>query len=101
MPVAVPTIIPPPTRPPLIQPVLVQIHERVKDRICAVHTEPIVLSAFVNEEYCILLCQAYPPSAARADVMTLTGKRFACMDPFHSFPDEIATLPACPPWSSA
>ena len=84
-----------------MQPVLVQIHERVKDRICAVHTDPIVLSAYVKEEYCILLCQAYPPSAQRADVMTLTGRRFAVMDPFLSFTEEIANLPSCPPWSSA
>ena len=100
-PAAVPTVIPLPKRRAEMQPVLVPLHERVKDRICAVHTDPIVLSAYVKEEYCILLCQAYPASAQRADVLTLTGRRFACMDPFLSFPDEIATLPACPQWSSA
>ena len=97
----VPMMIPLPERPLPMQPVLVQLHERVKDRICAVHTEPIVLSAYVKEEYVLLLCQAYPPSAARLDVMTLGGKRFSCIDPYHAFPDEIAALPGCPPWSSA
>ena len=63
---AVPTIIPLPKKAVVVQPTLVQLHERVKDRICAVHTDPIVLSAFVLEEYVILLAQAYPPSATRA-----------------------------------
>ena len=79
----------------------VPIHEKVKDRLCAVYQPPIKVDEFVSEEYVILLCQALPPSATRFDIMTLGGKSMTALDPFGAFPDEIDTLPACPPWSSA
>ena len=79
----------------------VQIHDQVKDRICAPYAPPIKVDAFVSEEYVVLLCKAYPPSATRNDIMTLGGKAFAAIDPFMAFAEEISQLPACPPRSSA
>ena len=84
-----------PTAPP---PTVVQIPSLVKDRICAIYTQPIQISEYVKEEWVILMAAHYPPASKRYDVLALTGMVLICLDPFECFPDEIDKLPPCPPW---